>query len=242
MLTLLRKIRRSLLESSSIGQYLVYAIGEVLLVAIGILLALQVNNWNEEKKRLSLEREMLQSIKTSLESDLVTVIEPAIDRLISDTNQVNSLLAFFEGYKKGDEPIASYSSGVVILTQEFGFEPQTTAYKTLESHGLGLIQDKDILENIVEVYDRSYPRMRRSSVNKNYNIREYGRPIARSKFKTLPKRGDGWEILDHDLYDDPIFWNYLHTAKINDRDNLNSLHDLKMKIENLIDDLSEKGV
>ena len=50
MLTFLRKIRRSLIESGSARKYFIYAIGEIALVVIGILIALQINNWNEERK------------------------------------------------------------------------------------------------------------------------------------------------------------------------------------------------
>lgn len=49
MLTFLRKIRRSLIESGSSSKYLLYAIGETLLVMIGIQMALQINNWNEDR-------------------------------------------------------------------------------------------------------------------------------------------------------------------------------------------------
>lgn len=58
MLTFLRKIRRSFIESGAARKYLLYAIGEILLVMIGILLALQVNNWNEKRLAL-LEEEKL---------------------------------------------------------------------------------------------------------------------------------------------------------------------------------------
>jgi uncharacterized membrane protein YgaE (UPF0421/DUF939 family) len=50
MIKFFRKIRQKLLQENNIGRYLKYAIGEILLVVIGILIALQVNNWNEQRK------------------------------------------------------------------------------------------------------------------------------------------------------------------------------------------------
>ena len=50
MLTFFRRIRKGLLTDGATSKYLLYAIGEILLVMIGILLALQVNNWNEERR------------------------------------------------------------------------------------------------------------------------------------------------------------------------------------------------
>lgn len=50
MITLLRKIRYELMSSGKTSKYLKYAIGEIILVVIGILIALQINNWNENQK------------------------------------------------------------------------------------------------------------------------------------------------------------------------------------------------
>ena len=62
MLTLFRKIRRTLLKTSQTQKYLLYAVGEIALVVIGILIALQINNWNEERKNAIQELETIQSI------------------------------------------------------------------------------------------------------------------------------------------------------------------------------------
>ena len=49
MIKLFRKIRQGLLTENKFGKYVLYAIGEIVLVVIGILIALQVNNWNENR-------------------------------------------------------------------------------------------------------------------------------------------------------------------------------------------------
>lgn len=66
MLSFLRKIRRSLIDSSSTKKYLLYAIGEIALVVIGILIALQINNWNEWKKERNVEHIVLEDIRESI--------------------------------------------------------------------------------------------------------------------------------------------------------------------------------
>lgn len=70
MVKFFRRIRQKLLNTGRIRKYLVYAIGEVLLVMIGILLAFQVNNWNEGKKRIAVERQLLIELKNSLEQEI----------------------------------------------------------------------------------------------------------------------------------------------------------------------------
>ena len=63
MVTFLRKIRRSLVDSGSSGRYLLYAIGEIALVVIRILIALQMNNWNEWRKDRNTELIILKKFK-----------------------------------------------------------------------------------------------------------------------------------------------------------------------------------
>jgi len=67
MIKFFRKIRYNLMSENKTGKYLKYAIGEIALVMIGILLALQVNNWNEGRKALKLELNSLISLKQEFE-------------------------------------------------------------------------------------------------------------------------------------------------------------------------------
>ena len=62
MIEFFRKIRYDLMEKNKTGKYLKYAIGEILLVMIGILLALQVSNWNSDRKDRINERKLLDNI------------------------------------------------------------------------------------------------------------------------------------------------------------------------------------
>ena len=69
MLTFLRKTRKSSIGSGSTKKYLLYAIGEIALVVIGILIALQINNWNESRKALNNERRLYLKFVDDLRSD-----------------------------------------------------------------------------------------------------------------------------------------------------------------------------
>ncbi len=66
MLTFFRRIRKGLLDGNRTSKYLLYAIGEIALVVIGILIALQINNWNEWRKDRISEDKILMEIKESL--------------------------------------------------------------------------------------------------------------------------------------------------------------------------------
>ena len=70
MIKFFRQIRKSLIEKNQMGKYFKYAIGEILLVVIGILIALQINNWNENRKERAQEKELLEQLQSEFQSNL----------------------------------------------------------------------------------------------------------------------------------------------------------------------------
>lgn len=74
MIQFFRKIRRKLLTEGKFTKYLIYALGEIVLVVIGILIALQINNWNETKKMRIREISQLKSIQEDMMLDTTDVI------------------------------------------------------------------------------------------------------------------------------------------------------------------------
>lgn len=70
MFKFFRKIRQRLLGEKRITKYLIYAFGEIILVVIGILIALQVNIWNEAKKSVKAQNELLLKLVGDLENDV----------------------------------------------------------------------------------------------------------------------------------------------------------------------------
>jgi hypothetical protein len=70
MLKFFRRIRQNLLSEGNTGKYLKYALGEIALVVIGILIALQVNNWNEIKKSKAESNRLLIDLKLELKNDI----------------------------------------------------------------------------------------------------------------------------------------------------------------------------
>ena len=75
MIKFFRKIRQNLLSEGKTGKYLKYAIGEIILVVIGILIALQINTWNEERSDKNQERQLLSQMYKELEMDYSHLIE-----------------------------------------------------------------------------------------------------------------------------------------------------------------------
>lgn len=78
MISFFRKIRQKLLSQNRVTRYLVYALGEIILVVIGILIALQVNNWNEQRKAENISDITLQKLYAELE-EAKTQVESSLE-------------------------------------------------------------------------------------------------------------------------------------------------------------------
>ncbi len=100
MIKFFRKIRQNLLMENKTGKYFKYAIGEIVLVVIGILIALQINNWNENRKENRKAESYLVNIKEDLILDTIQ-INKAIDHLEFSISKATKLLRLksFENYK-----------------------------------------------------------------------------------------------------------------------------------------------
>jgi len=81
MIKFFRKIRYHLMEKSKTGKYFKYAIGEIILVVIGILIAISINNWNENRKNISKKEKELKALQIEFTSNL---------------NQLNIVLSYDE--------------------------------------------------------------------------------------------------------------------------------------------------
>ncbi|TRZ41626.1 DUF6090 family protein [Robertkochia solimangrovi] len=108
MNTFFNKIRHKMLQEGKTGKYLKYAAGEIILVVIGILIALQVNNWNENRKQQKVKRSYtssiindfkkdsaaLQSLITQLERDSL-VFNSFTQRLLSSKSNTDTIVKMF---------------------------------------------------------------------------------------------------------------------------------------------------
>ena len=87
MIKIFRKIRYDLMKKNKTGKYLKYAIGEIVLVVIGILIALQINNWNENKKKYKLRTAYKNSLINDLSLDTLM-----LGKLIIENNNILKVL------------------------------------------------------------------------------------------------------------------------------------------------------
>ncbi len=157
MLTFLRKIRRSLIESGSTRRYLLYAIGEIALVVIGILIALQINNWNEARKNRLVEQNLYENLLTNLQGDSLDLVR-VLNRVNGGTESQKIIIE-----NTYESLINKYSIDEIrlilhrITNVGISFFPRYNAYNQITNNGfLPLLKSEKIRNSLVELYERHY--------------------------------------------------------------------------------------
>lgn len=150
MITLFRRIRAKFVDSGSVSKYLIYAIGEILLVVIGILIALQLNNWNEERKAQKFEQEILYLIDQNLQRDSVRLSEVLFEteQAIEFTDRLIAQVAL-ENYSDS----LNYWMGKIIPFQRF--KSQSSAFEVLKARGIESISNKELQLALIAYYDEN---------------------------------------------------------------------------------------
>jgi hypothetical protein len=151
MIKFFRKIRQRLLTENKFSKYLLYAIGEIVLVVIGILIALGVNNWNQENKEHRLGNDLLVRIHRDLVKDTINFKSAIIrnNKLREDLKEL--LVDLYDGIDNINEVQNMSKTWDQMLDQ--AFSPNDNTYRSMLSSGsLGLIRNAELKEEILDLY------------------------------------------------------------------------------------------
>lgn len=154
MIKFFRKIRQNLLSEGKTGKYIKYAIGEIVLVVIGILIALQINNWNENRKEAIIERESYENLLTSLTKDsleLAKIIRLQNQSLVDQNRFIKSNLSDIKSSMDIEEISLSLYN---IYDGAYSFFPKYGTYNAILSNkGIDILESKKIKSLLIELYD-----------------------------------------------------------------------------------------
>jgi hypothetical protein len=133
-----RTFRTGLLLESKAGQYLAFAVGEVILIIIGILIALQVNNWNVERVEQRRVRELAHALITDLENDIAD-----LERLLLQMKLTLKNVDAMANYTRGKTLDQIDNLDLWFLTSAMGYRPYNWNRATID-----VLKSTGALQNI----------------------------------------------------------------------------------------------
>jgi hypothetical protein len=179
MITFFRRIRQSLLSQKRLTQYLLYALGEIVLVVIGILLALQINNWNEERKESKAIKNVLVEIREDLLQDQVEFMR-AIALRKDDLDAQKRIIEVLETKGSLNERVLS-DLGRINLSRPIYLASK--GYDLLKELKLGTLKDKKLRILLTKYYERDIPMVHQEFKDDNFEFEHYWLPYVRRHFK-----------------------------------------------------------
>lgn len=162
MIKFFRKIRHKLISknppagrAARFSKYLIYAIGEIMLVVIGILIALQINNWNEDQKIQSEERKILLEIKNNIVQGV-----SSMDLALSlDSNHLELSLLILDHLKHKKNFTEELGRAFHLFPYGRLFPLPSSGYNSLQSKGVGIIKNDSLRIKISKLFDNTYPHL-----------------------------------------------------------------------------------
>jgi hypothetical protein len=252
MIKFFRKIRQRLLTENKFSRYLIYAAGEILLVMIGILLALQVSNWNTAKQNRGIERNFLKNLKVDLDIDLYNLDSLSKDRM-SKTESAFKLLKL---------PGATTIKELITLDSLYwnvfswtSFIPRTTTRQELISAGQLSIIQNDSIKALILILNQENDKIvvSRDHMRREYEYYLYDRSMNNSSFMAVIDLEATWKLKkmtidttltkqqiesfyeeSHFIQNDRVIKNGLKLASGNNRYIKSQYDNMKLNIEKLI--------
>jgi len=141
-----------MIKENRASKYLLYAIGEIILVVIGILIALSINNWNNDQNLRRTEVALLKEMKKNLETDLVD-IQWNINNNKTKLNANEIVLESLKNSESYNDTLNFYYGNLWGGTY---FSKNTSAYDNLKSIGFHIIKNDSLRIRITKLYSTKY--------------------------------------------------------------------------------------
>lgn len=143
MIKFFRRIRQHLLSENKFSKYLIYAIGEIILVVIGIMIALQINTWNQNRIDLNVQKAIISKLHKDFKQNKKSVEE----FIIANHDQMNAQMVLMNLIGASNEELDKYNLDSLLYTS-FGanelYFADNTLRNIMNSGQLNLIKNEDI--------------------------------------------------------------------------------------------------
>ena len=213
MIKFFRKIRYNVMSENKTGKYLKYAVGEIILVVIGILIALSLNNWKETRQETLQEVKILRQLKADLMDNQVEV-DTILSEVKARLRSSDSIILFMNEKRKADGSLVKYFTGIRYTSI---FNSANTAYKYIQSEGMNKVSNDNLRTRLTMMYEKEFRNIDLRGIGEDRIQNEVLEPYIRTHFKPI-----AWDIHDvsyvkaqvqpiniEDLYEDFEFLNIL---------------------------------
>lgn len=235
MIKFFRHIRQRLLSESKFSKYLLYAIGEIILVVIGILIALQINNWNEQRKTDIEVVKVLNEVRSNLISDSLTIRQTRITKAEDIMIQSTVIQALESGnipYDSIDHHLGRVMLGRRIVLVDNG-------YQLMKKFGLERLENEALRKELVNYYTVSIQGIYEDTDDDDFEFKTVFLPYVRSNFLEYTWSQLGvpadYELLKADQY----FQTCLKVSIKNEESTLDALQKGARKIQEILPLLDE---
>ncbi len=220
MIKFFRKFRQKLLSENKFSKYLIYAIGEIILVVIGILIALGINNNNQYKKNRKIEFTVLQKMTDDLKKDSLS-FSNLLAREMAFDKDIDSIYLWL------DEQNESNLFKIVPKMESLGsssiFYPNTGTYDEATSSGLFNNIINDSLRSEIFDYYRSVLNNKNDIVTNHYQMNQIVPELSNIIFgsRQVTQMVTGWDnpnletLTINSLYKNYKFYKILVWRKAN---------------------------
>ncbi|MCH2490890.1 MAG: DUF6090 family protein [Flavobacteriales bacterium] len=253
MIKFFRSIRYRLIHNGKTTKYLTYAVGEIFLVVVGILIALSINNWNENRKERAKELKYLRNLRTDLQNEISNSEQFATFHF---TRADHCATLLYSKAPSTIEEVQDYTDTYEAVFIWKAFVPTNNTFKELISSGnLSLLKNDSIKNGLLEL-DKLYANialgehhMRREYEEYLYDVNihnitalaffdlttpTYGFP-KRLRYKDIPSSEHSKLIADAQLqHNNKLFKNGLRLAMMNNSFIAGMHKELIEYIQNLI--------
>ena len=168
------------MEKNKTGKYLKYAIGEILLVVFGILIALQINNWNELRKQKQLELNAISEVR----NDLVNNMDDISQNLQLMTEWLESAWKIKRLINTSEVFPDSLGVDLLMMTRDEYLFASSKTYTALQSAGFKVIKNDEIRRRLDDLYEITYPRLQ-PITSIEPNIKEYFSDYIQQNFRAI---------------------------------------------------------
>lgn len=231
MIKLFRKIRLKMLSKNKFGNYLAYAVGEIILVIIGILIALAINQQSKNKNNLQLRNSYIIQLNDEADRNQkeLTVLDNEAAEMLKELDTLFQILV----NKEYNNPKLSSKSFFLIISNKF--YPITITYENLKFSGdLTLFDDLNLRNSISQTYETFNP-IERFETSERQAIQAYYENFLMPKVRFM-YMGNSSENYGNDIYFENMVLTRMTTISQNRDAYTNSIESLK-KLKNTFAEL-----